>query len=114
MTRIKKTRDLSFFLRVFFIVGVFRKTIFYDFEGTVFEIGLFRRSVKITPIDSPRRELQIRYLVVKNGSVLIVLRRVEVGRFSVRFCPVVFSPRFFYPRFFYFSHPSKKVIRFTN
>ena len=42
-----------------------------------------RRSIKITPIDSPRRELQIRFLSVPNGYELMILRRDEVGVFRI-------------------------------
>ena len=65
-----------------------RVLIFTDFERWIFKIGIFRRSKIFTPIDSPHRELQIRFLSVKNGFELIVLRSDEVD--------VFFRPLFFF------------------
>ena len=55
--------------------------IFTYFERWIFKIGILRRSKIFTPIDSPHRELQIRFLSVKNGFELIVLRSDEVDDF---------------------------------
>ena len=46
---------------------------FPDFEGTVFKMDVITRAMKFTPIDSSRRELEIRFLIVSNGSELIIL-----------------------------------------
>ena len=62
--------------------------IFTDFERWIFKIGIFRQSKIFTPIDSPHRELQIRFLSVKNGFELIILRSDEVD--------VFFRPLFFF------------------
>ena len=55
--------------------------IFTDFERWLFKIGVFRRSMIFTQIDSSRPELQIRFLRVKNGFELIVLWSDEVDVF---------------------------------
>ena len=53
------------------------------FGSTIFRIGVFRRISKLTPIDSPKRELQIRFLSVKNGYELMILRGGEVEVFQI-------------------------------
>ena len=53
------------------------------FGSMIFRIGVFRPIFKLTPIDSPRRELQIRFLNVKNGYELMILRRGEVLFFPI-------------------------------
>ena len=58
-----------------------RVLIFIDFECFLEDRFFFRRSKIFTPIDSPRRELQIRFLSVKNRSEWIVLRSGEVDVF---------------------------------
>ena len=65
-----------------------RVLIFTDFERWIFKIGIIRGSNIFTPIDSSHRELQIRFLSVKNGFELIVLRSDEV---DVVFSSVIFS-----------------------
>ena len=76
----------------------------------MFKIGVFRRMMKIAPIDPPRRELFYSFLRVKNGYELRFLRPYRVGVFfAPRFfiiIPAEIAPRFYYPRFFYYSHPS--------
>ena len=65
----KRVKITALFLRISIIssddensTGLLSTTrIFTDFEGVIFKIGVFRRVIKITPIDSSRRELQIRF-----------------------------------------------------
>ena len=55
-----------------------------NFEGVIFKLGVFRRMMKITPIDSSRRELLIRFLSVSNGYELRFLRSSQVDVFFNR------------------------------
>ena len=78
--------------------------IFKNFEGVIFKIGVFRRMMKIAPIDAPRRELFYSFLRVKNGYELRFLRPYRVFVFLLRvfliIIPAEIAPRFYYPRFF--------------
>ena len=47
----------------------------------IFKIGVFRRTMKIAPIDAPRRELFYSFFRVKNGYELRFLRPYRVGVF---------------------------------
>ena len=60
---------------------------FKNFEGPIFKIGVFRRMMKIAPIDAPRRELFYSFWRVKNGYELRFLRPYRVFAY--------FAPRFF-------------------
>ena len=48
------------------LLAFFRNAIFAISRGVVLKIGLFRRTIKITPMDSYRWEFQTRFLIVKN------------------------------------------------
>ena len=56
-----------------------------ELEYRIFKIDVLRWSMKLTPIDSPCQELQIRFLVVQNGYELMILRTDEVCVFFRRF-----------------------------
>ena len=64
-----------------------------NFEGASLKIGVFRRTMKIAPIDAPRRELFYSFFSVKNGydyielvSFFIVFYDyIELVSFFVRF-----------------------------